>query len=242
LMSGNRFEWKRFITCVTLVGFIVFPLGYVGAERTDDAKERAIDDATQEDVFSLNELEGEVEEVDDIIDIVTELDEDGAFANDHIVRHLQIHLKSVRHFEKQGNTEKVVKHLHHFRDLIKQENRMELISDEGYEVLQIAAASLIVKTQGDEAVSFEKQLYRSSWVATVANIDWPSEQGLTAGEQKDELKRILDADKEAGMNAAIVQVKPAADAFFPSEYAPWSKYLTGEQGKDPGYDPLSFAV
>ena len=45
-----------------------------------------------------------------------------------------------------------------------------------------------------------------------------------------------------GMNAVVVQVRPMADAFYPSEYAPWSEYLTGTQGKSPGYDPLAFMV
>lgn len=241
-MSGKRFIWKRFITYAMLVGLLVFPLGYVGAEQTDDAKQKAIDDATQESQFSPSERKDDIEEVDDIRDIVTELEETGAIEDEEVVRHLQTHLKSVRHFEQQQHTEKVVKHLDHFRELIKQKNNMDLISDEGYEKLQMAAVSLMVNIQGDDAVSSQKQLFRSSWIASVDNIDWPSEQGLSADEQKDELKNALDADKEAGMNATIVQIKPAADAFFPSDYAPWSKYLTGEQGKDPGYDPVSFAV
>lgn len=45
-----------------------------------------------------------------------------------------------------------------------------------------------------------------------------------------------------GMNAVIVQIKPTADAFYPSAYGPWSEYLTGVQGKDPGYDPLAFMI
>src|SRR5690606_15922354 len=45
-----------------------------------------------------------------------------------------------------------------------------------------------------------------------------------------------------GINALVVQVKPTADAFYPSQFAPWSEWLTGVQGQDPGYDPLQFMI
>ena len=87
-----------------------------------------------------------------------------------------------------------------------------------------------------------KRQLRAAWIASVANIDWPSRPGLPAHRQKRELIRLLDAMRSLNMNAAILQVRPAADALYPSKYAPWSAYLTGKQGKSPGYDPLAFAV
>lgn len=84
--------------------------------------------------------------------------------------------------------------------------------------------------------------FRGVWVATVDNIDWPSEPGLSADEQRTELLRILDTAKQAGLNAVIFQVRTAADAFYESDLEPWSEYLTGEQGRAPGYDPLAFVV
>lgn len=84
--------------------------------------------------------------------------------------------------------------------------------------------------------------FRGVWVATVDNIDWPSERGLPADEQRAELLRILDTAKQAGLNAVIFQVRPAADALYESDLEPWSEYLTGEQGRSPGYDPLAFAI
>src|SRR5690242_16924874 len=71
---------------------------------------------------------------------------------------------------------------------------------------------------------------RAAWIATVTNTDWPSKPGLPVATQKQEFIRLLDAMQQMHMNAAIVQVKPTADAFYPSQYGPWSEYLTGVQG------------
>jgi uncharacterized lipoprotein YddW (UPF0748 family) len=87
-----------------------------------------------------------------------------------------------------------------------------------------------------------KQELRAEWIASVTNIDWPSRTGLTADEQKAELIRWYDEAVALGLNAVVVQVRPTADAFWPSPLEPWSQWLTGTQGKDPGYDPLKFAV
>jgi uncharacterized lipoprotein YddW (UPF0748 family) len=87
-----------------------------------------------------------------------------------------------------------------------------------------------------------KQQLRAKWIASVANIDWPSQRGLTADQQKAELVRWYDEAVTLGLNAVVVQIRPTADAFWPSPYEPWSHWLTGTQGQDPGYDPLAFAV
>lgn len=89
-----------------------------------------------------------------------------------------------------------------------------------------------------------KTEFRGVWVATVENIDWPSSKYLNADSQKAEFIKLLDMHKANGMNAMIVQVRPAADAFYPSQYEPWSEWLTGKQGQPPVpyYDPLEFMV
>ncbi|HEX9950453.1 MAG TPA: family 10 glycosylhydrolase [Rubricoccaceae bacterium] len=84
--------------------------------------------------------------------------------------------------------------------------------------------------------------FRGAWVATVANIDWPSRQGMPAERQQAELVAILDRAVEIGLNAVVLQVRPAADALYASDLEPWSAYLTGREGEAPGYDPLAFAV
>lgn len=82
--------------------------------------------------------------------------------------------------------------------------------------------------------------FRAAWVASVANIDWPSKPGLTTQEQRAEIVRIVELAKELRLNALIVQVRTSADALYPSSIEPWSEYLSGEQGKapEPFYDPL----
>jgi uncharacterized lipoprotein YddW (UPF0748 family) len=83
---------------------------------------------------------------------------------------------------------------------------------------------------------------RGLWVATVANIDWPSRKGLSQRAQKKELLDILDRASRIGFNTIVLQVRPAADALYSSELEPWAAWLTGNQGENPGYDPLAFAV
>jgi uncharacterized lipoprotein YddW (UPF0748 family) len=83
---------------------------------------------------------------------------------------------------------------------------------------------------------------RGAWIATVQNIDWPSSPSLGAEAQQKELSDMLDGLKKLGINNIFLQVRPSADTFWLSELEPWSKYLSGAQGKNPGYDPLKFAV
>ncbi|WP_455711661.1 glycoside hydrolase family 10 protein [Streptomyces griseoluteus] len=83
---------------------------------------------------------------------------------------------------------------------------------------------------------------RGVWLATVAGRDWPSRPGLPPEEQRAELIAHLDRAVAGRLNTVIFQVRPTADALWPSPYEPWSEYLTGTQGRDPGWDPLGTAV
>ena len=89
-----------------------------------------------------------------------------------------------------------------------------------------------------------KREFRGIWVATVANIDWPSEPGLSTAKQQKEIFEILDLHKQNGVNAIILQVRPTADALYHSKLEPWSRFLTGEQGEapEPYYDPLEYWI
>lgn len=89
-----------------------------------------------------------------------------------------------------------------------------------------------------------KREIRGVWIATVVNIDWPSRPGLSSDQQKREFLRLLDSHEKAGINTLFVQVRPAADALYAKSREPWSKWLTGTQGKAPYpfYDPLEFMV
>lgn len=85
---------------------------------------------------------------------------------------------------------------------------------------------------------------RGVWVATVNNLDWPSRRDLTPDEQRRELTALFDRFAALGLNAVFLQVRPAADAIYPSALEPWSEFLTGTKGQapEPAYDPLAFAV
>ena len=86
--------------------------------------------------------------------------------------------------------------------------------------------------------------FRGVWIESVDNIDWPLRGITNVDSQKTEFIRQLDMHKANGMNAVIVQVRPAADAFYPSQYEPWSQWLTGVQGKPPSpyWDPLEWMI
>jgi uncharacterized lipoprotein YddW (UPF0748 family) len=86
--------------------------------------------------------------------------------------------------------------------------------------------------------------FRGLWIASVANIDWPSRRGLAPDSARKELQALFDRAKASGLNAVIFQVRPAGDALYVSELEPWSEYLTGRQGVAPSpmWDPLKFAI
>lgn len=85
---------------------------------------------------------------------------------------------------------------------------------------------------------------RGAWIATVANIDWPSKRYATSGEKIKELVEIFDSLQKAHINAVFFQVRTECDAFYESSYEPWSYWLTGKQGERPSpyFDPLEFAI
>lgn len=84
---------------------------------------------------------------------------------------------------------------------------------------------------------------RGTWIASVANIDWPSRPGLSPEQAQAELVGWYDDALAHGLNSVFVQVRPTADTFWPSELEPSSRWITGEQGADfGGWDPMAFAV
>ena len=107
-------------------------------------------------------------------------------------------------------------------------------------LLLIIACALTAGTlvQAQEA---RKREMRAAWLATVYRIDWPTTVN-NASAQKNELNAYLDNFKAQNMNAIFFQARTMCDAFYQSSYEPWSSYLTGTRGKDPGYDPLQYCV
>jgi uncharacterized lipoprotein YddW (UPF0748 family) len=112
-------------------------------------------------------------------------------------------------------------------------------------ILGTALATLAgaVPAMADDMPAVRRE-FRAAWIATVANIDWPSRPGLPADEQRAELVHLFDRAVATRLNAVILQIRPCADALYPSALEPWSPYLTGTMGMppEPVYDPLAFAI
>lgn len=92
--------------------------------------------------------------------------------------------------------------------------------------------------------SFPKREFRAVWIATVDNIDWPKRGNYDPDLQRQELISILNTHQQTGINAVMVQVRDATDAFYAKSPEPWSEWLTGTQGKapEPFYDPMEFMI
>lgn len=107
-------------------------------------------------------------------------------------------------------------------------------------------AIIFVLTLGMNVVAeAPKREWRSTWLATVANIDWPRVRGTSPeiiAQQKQGMIDYLDGLKMMNMNAICFQVRSMCDAMYESSYEPWSSYLTGTRGTNPGWDPLAFVV
>ncbi len=91
------------------------------------------------------------------------------------------------------------------------------------------------------AYGIPKREFRSAWIATVWCLDWPS-QGAGATKQKQQMDRLLDSLQVNNFNAVNFQVRSMCDAMYQSSIEPWSSYLTGTRGQDPGFDPLQYVV
>ena len=89
-----------------------------------------------------------------------------------------------------------------------------------------------------------KREFRAVWIASVANINWPSRNNLSADQQKQEAIQLLNLLVDLNFNAVILQVRPSADALYKSPHEPWSYFLTGQTGRSPypEYDPLEFWI
>ncbi len=83
---------------------------------------------------------------------------------------------------------------------------------------------------------------RAVWLTSVYNIDWPQSSSVSAENQINRLKGMLDVLQETNINAVFFQVRPNADALYQSAYEPWSQWITGNRGQDPGYDPLALVI
>lgn len=108
----------------------------------------------------------------------------------------------------------------------------------------LALVAMVIPIAECEDSLWPVREFRGVWVATVANIDWPSSRHLTTSQQKHELDLIVQTVHKLNFNAIVFQVRTAGDAMYNSSLDPWSYYLTGTQGKSPSpyWDPLAYLI
>ncbi|GAA0970001.1 glycoside hydrolase family 10 protein [Actinocorallia libanotica] len=83
---------------------------------------------------------------------------------------------------------------------------------------------------------------RGMWISSVYGGDWPGDPEAPVAKKKASYRAMLDTAKAKNLNAVFMQIRPAGDAFYPSSHEPWSVWLTGTPGKDPGWNPLQFLI
>ena len=116
--------------------------------------------------------------------------------------------------------------------------------DSARAVLSSAAGAGAEGSAGEEEPALtagedEGESFRAVWVATISRLDYPSAAGLDEKNLAAEADAIVEAAADMGFDAVILQVRPSADALYPSELFPWSRFLSGTQGLAPGdFDPL----
>jgi uncharacterized lipoprotein YddW (UPF0748 family) len=84
-----------------------------------------------------------------------------------------------------------------------------------------------------------KHEVRAVWLSS-ASGDWPTSYNVE--EQKQSLIEILDVLKKNNFNTVFFQVRPRGNTLYQSDIEPWAQQMTGTLGKDPGWDPLQFAI
>ncbi len=99
-------------------------------------------------------------------------------------------------------------------------------------------------SNAQEKIIYPKNEFRGVWIATVVNIDWPKTAIDGVEKEKADYLEILEAYKKLNYNAVIVQIRSVGDSFYPSEFAPWSRFLTGKEGvaPNPYYDTLAWMI
>lgn len=105
----------------------------------------------------------------------------------------------------------------------------------------LALVCLLFSLGGSNIVYANQKCMNAAWITTVYNSDWPSKKNNPEA-QKQQMRNILDNLKDTGINTVMFQARPKGDALYNSSINPWSDILTGEQGKNPGYDPLAFVI
>lgn len=124
------------------------------------------------------------------------------------------------------------------------ENRYKAKPKDSVLIVKPPPSDIIVEEDFKVSLPVIKREFRGVWIASVANINWPSRNNLSVDQQKAEAINMLNMLQENNFNAVIFQARPSADALYTSELEPWSYFLTGKTGEPPypNYDPLQFWI
>ncbi|KUJ56857.1 glycoside hydrolase family 10 protein [Chryseobacterium aquaticum] len=124
------------------------------------------------------------------------------------------------------------------------ENRYKAKPKDSVLTVKPPPSDIIVEEDFKVSLPVIKREFRGVWIASVANINWPSRNNLSVDQQKAEAINMLNMLQENNFNAVIFQARPSADALYTSELEPWSYFLTGKTGEPPypNYDPLQFWI
>ena len=110
-------------------------------------------------------------------------------------------------------------------------------------ILLFVAVIVVLNASAD---TYLKRELRGAWMTSFLSLDWPSVGvGVSSSiitNQKNEAIDYLNQLEKAHINAVYLQVRPCSDVIYKSSYEPWSSYLTGSRGANPGWDPLEFWI
>ncbi|KAG4076869.1 hypothetical protein HA402_006579 [Bradysia odoriphaga] len=113
-----------------------------------------------------------------------------------------------------------------------------------WNVIGLLVAYCCTTVYANKTVRLPTREHRGTWIATVYNIDWPLSPTASVTVQQDQLKHLVAQISRGGLNAVYFQVRPAGDALYQSNIEPWSRFLTGQNGRAPSpvWDPLQFLI
>ena len=124
-------------------------------------------------------------------------------------------------------------------------NTMKMSKNQSFPLIFLLIMSCFgLKSNAQKRELHPKNEFRGVWIATVVNIDWPKTSSDIVEKEKADYLEILDTYKKLNFNAVIVQIRSVGDAFYPSNLSPWSRFLTGKEGKEPQpyYDTLEWMI
>lgn len=104
---------------------------------------------------------------------------------------------------------------------------------------------VLAQTLWNAEAIYPKREARAVWVTTLGGLDWPKTKAsneTNRRKQQAELCALLDQLKACGINQILLQTRVRGTVIYPSNIEPWDIALTGQYDKNPGYDPLAYAI